>query len=66
VRDIPLKRLNKLFEDIYVKVKGSANGYKEYAAALTKKSFRKMAAHLETGMINEPAPQFSLTDLERE
>jgi peroxiredoxin len=56
--------LNKLFEEIYIKVKGTGNGYKEHAAALTKKSYKKIAAQLEKEMINEPAPDFKLVDLD--
>jgi peroxiredoxin len=55
--------IDSLFKEIYVKVKGNGNGYKEEAAALTKKSYKKIAAKLESEMINEPAPKFSLVDL---
>jgi peroxiredoxin len=56
--------INSLFEELYIKVKGSNIGYKEHAAALTKKSYKKMSQKLEGEMINEPAPDFMLVDLD--
>jgi thiol-disulfide isomerase/thioredoxin len=58
------EEIDKLFEEIYVKTKGSDKGYNDYAAALTKKSYKKLALQLETEMINETAPVFKLTDLQ--
>jgi thiol-disulfide isomerase/thioredoxin len=47
----------------YVKVKGSEKGYTAYIAALDKDSQIKLRTDLAKQMINQPAPVFTLKDL---
>ncbi|MBS1531942.1 MAG: redoxin domain-containing protein [Bacteroidetes bacterium] len=48
----------------YIKVKGSDNGYADYLATLEKAARAKILADLAKTMINQPAPAFSLKDLD--
>ncbi|HWD87339.1 MAG TPA: redoxin domain-containing protein [Mucilaginibacter sp.] len=48
----------------YIKVKGSENGYADYLASLEKAARTKILADLAKTMINQPAPAFTLKDLD--
>jgi len=48
----------------YVKVKGGDNGYDKYLASLEKAVKDKLMADLAKTMINQPAPTFTLKDLD--
>jgi thiol-disulfide isomerase/thioredoxin len=48
----------------YIKVKGSENGYDPYLASLERASKEKIMANLAKTMINQPAPVFTLMDLD--
>lgn len=52
-----------LLKEIYVKNNGNEKGYDEYVADLQSISNTKLVSKLKKEMINEPAPQFTLTDL---
>jgi len=48
----------------YVKVKGSDTGYDKYLAELETASKEKLMANMAKTMIKQPAPTFTLTDLD--
>lgn len=48
----------------YAKIKGSETGYDQYLAALETKAKNKLMADLAKTMINQPAPAFTLKDLD--
>jgi thiol-disulfide isomerase/thioredoxin len=51
-------------KDIYIKKNGSEAGYEKYIGKFEKIGKEKLVAKYKKEMINEPAPQFTLTDLE--
>lgn len=55
--------IKKSLQELYVKVKGSTDGYEEYMAALNRKITEKVKADLAKQIINTPAPTFTLTDV---
>jgi peroxiredoxin len=56
--------IKDLLKKNYVKVKGSDTGYDQYLAGLTDISKNKAKAELAKTMINKPAPDFALKDLD--
>jgi len=48
----------------YVKLKGSDQGYDQYLASLENTSKNKLRAELAKTIINKPAPEFTLKDLD--
>ncbi|MGC4100628.1 TlpA family protein disulfide reductase [Ferruginibacter sp.] len=57
-------RTKEILKAQYVKEKGSDNGYDEYLAALEMDAKLKKKAELAKTMTNEPAPKFTLKDLD--
>ncbi len=55
--------MKKNLQELYVKVKGSTDGYEEYMAALNKKIAEKVRKDLAKQIINTPAPTFTLSDV---
>lgn len=53
-----------LLKKEYFKAKGSGNGYDEYLASLEKSFKDKTRTELAKTMINQPAPAFTLKDLD--
>lgn len=53
-----------LLKQSYLKAKGSADGMDEYIAALEGEAKAKMKEKLQKEVISEPAPQFTLKNLE--
>lgn len=51
------------FKKLYVKVKGSENGFDAYAAAIRKAYLENLDKQLTKDMVNDQAPAFTLTDL---
>ena len=49
---------------VYIQVNGSDAGFDEYFTALRKTELDEMANALNKSMVNEPAPDFELADLE--
>lgn len=52
------------FKNLYVKLKGSEDGYDAYFADLRKVYLTQLDAHLKKTLVSEPAPNFTLTNLE--
>lgn len=52
------------FKKLYVKVKGSNEGYDEYMASVNKILVENIRKELQNRIINKPAPQFTLYDLD--
>lgn len=50
-------------KEVYVKQNGSETGFDKYVATFEKAAFDKKTANLKKELLNEPAPQFSLLDL---
>jgi peroxiredoxin/tetratricopeptide (TPR) repeat protein len=57
-------KMRNMYKEAYVAVNGSEEGLKESLGELTSAADEKMTAELEEKMINKPAPNFTLTDLE--
>jgi len=58
------KEMKDLLQDLYVKVKGSNEGYDEYIASLNKSLIKQVRANLARDIMNKPAPDFTLKDLD--
>jgi peroxiredoxin/predicted negative regulator of RcsB-dependent stress response len=56
-------KMKDQLKEVYVKEKGSEAGFDKYIATLEKAAFDKKTANLKKELINEPAPKFSLVDL---
>jgi len=56
--------MKELLKQAYVKIKGSENNFDKYFDKIYSKAKQKRIDELKKEMINEPAPNFSLTDLE--
>jgi peroxiredoxin len=56
--------MNNLLAAAYEKVKGNSNGFNVFLTGLEKEANKKIIAKLEGEMINEPAPDFKLVDLQ--
>lgn len=56
-------KMKEQLKEVYVKEKGSETGFDKYAAVFEKAAFDKKTANLKKELLNEPAPQFSLLDL---
>ncbi len=56
--------LHENLKTAYAEVNGSNEGYDEYVSKFTSAAEAEMLAELKGKMISEPAPDFTLTDLE--
>lgn len=56
--------LEDKLKQAYIAVNGSDSGYEEYLGKFLSEAETEMLAELKTKIINEPAPQFTLTDLD--
>ncbi len=56
--------MREMLKTQFIKRKKSAEGFDQYLAALEKEAHAKMMTELATQILNKPAPQFSLTDLD--
>jgi len=56
--------LQENMKQAYIAVNGSDAGYEEYLGKFLSAAEAEMLTELKTKIINEPAPQFTLTDLE--
>ena len=54
----------QILERLYIKEKGSAQGYEDYMAALEKEPYMKLMEEIRKSMINETSPSFALMDLD--
>ncbi|KQR72657.1 redoxin domain-containing protein [Pedobacter sp. Leaf176] len=52
------------FKKLYVKLKGSEAGYEAYASSIRKSYLEALSKKLTKEMVNEPAANFTLTDLD--
>ncbi|HMR83208.1 MAG TPA: TlpA disulfide reductase family protein [Niabella sp.] len=57
-------KIKEILKGQYVKRKKSDEGFEQYIAALEKEAHLKMIADLKTQILDKPAPQFTLTDLD--
>lgn len=53
-----------LLKNLYVKEKGSEQGFEDYLADLGKEQYLKMLEELKKSMLNKTAPSFALLDLD--
>ncbi len=58
------EEMSELFKKLYIKVKGSNVGLDNYQEIISKGVEDELRARLIKMMMNEPAPNFTLTDLE--
>jgi len=56
-------RLKKMLKEAYLAKQGSAQGYPEFLAGIEAIAREKLRADLQSRLLDEPAPDFSLTDL---
>ncbi len=56
-------KMKDQLKEIYAKTNGNETGFDKYLSGLEKAAFDKKTANLKKELINEPAPQFSLVDL---
>jgi peroxiredoxin len=56
--------INTQLKDIYTKLKGSDAGYNDYLTALKNQSANNTKEELAKTMINQPAPAFTLKDVD--
>lgn len=56
--------LKEILKKIYTDEKGSADGFDQYMSKFESEAETKMKEELKNKMINEPAPEFSLNNLE--
>jgi peroxiredoxin/tetratricopeptide (TPR) repeat protein len=64
IENMPTESSTKLAREIYVRKNGSDTGFDQYIAKLAKDSKDNMVARLKKEMLDQPAPKFTLTDLE--
>lgn len=57
------QEMSDLFKTLYIKVKGSDTGFGAYEAAIKKGITENLQKKLNKEMVDEPAAQFTLTDL---
>ncbi|OGU68699.1 MAG: hypothetical protein A2499_16630 [Stygiobacter sp. RIFOXYC12_FULL_38_8] len=57
-------KMKELLKNVYVKQNGNETGFDKYVAVFEKAAFEKKTANLKKELLNEPAPQFSLLDLD--
>ncbi len=57
-------KMKELLKDVYIKNNGSENGFDAYYSEFDKAAKSKLIAKLKKEIIDEPAPQFTLTDLD--
>ncbi|MBI3125844.1 MAG: redoxin domain-containing protein [Ignavibacteriales bacterium] len=57
-------KMRELLKNVYVRQNGNETGFDKYVAAFEKAAFEKKIANLKKELLNEPAPQFSLLDLD--
>lgn len=58
------EQIKEILKNQYVKKKKSDAGFEQYIAGLEKEAHLKMIADLKTQILNKPALQFTLSDLE--
>ncbi len=58
------EKMKEMLKEIYLKTANNASGFEKYYEALTKKAEEKKVESLKKEIINDPAPQFVLNDLE--
>ncbi|HTI89457.1 MAG TPA: redoxin domain-containing protein [Puia sp.] len=58
------KEMSELFKNLYVKVKGSDAGLEAHQANIRRGVMEDLQKRLTEKMVNEPAPNFTLTDLQ--
>ena len=58
------KDAKEVLKRLYIKEKGTDQGYDDYITALNRYGIEKLKAELAKKMINEPAPKFKLVNLE--
>lgn len=56
--------LKELLKKNYIKLNGSENGYDKYLANLAQASLNKIKDEMAKKMLNQPAPEFALKDLD--
>lgn len=56
-------QMMQTFKELYVAVKGSETGYSEFEAGVRKSATERMRTKVAQSIVNEPAPAFTLTDL---
>lgn len=56
--------LKSMLKDLYVKKNGSEKGYEKFIGKIDESAKQKLIERLKKDMLNIPAPQFSLTDLD--
>jgi thiol-disulfide isomerase/thioredoxin len=54
----------EMFKKLYIKVKGSENGFGEYTAEIRKGVIENLKKKLAKDIVKEPAANFTLTDLD--
>ena len=58
------EKIKEILKAQYIKSKKSEAGFDEYFTVLETEAHAKMMAELTTQILNQPTPQFSLTDLD--
>jgi len=58
------EEMSDLFKDLYVKIKGSDAGLDAYRTDIRKGVMDNLRKRLTKNMVSEPAPDFTLTDLQ--
>lgn len=56
--------MKNMLKDLYVKKNGKEEGYDKYISKIEETAKEKLVAKLKDEMINQPAPTFTLLDLE--
>lgn len=58
------KNMKSMLSDVFIKLGGKENDYEKYLSQFEQSAKQKLIAKLKSEIKNDPAPQFTLTDLD--